>query len=95
MCGAALGGADIERLPDIIAEPEALLWDNEEPGLLFAFNASEKKAGKFFLRVEFAAQIKIAPARKQRLTTNAVRSAGYVDAHNLDKRRYELLAGKL
>ena len=94
--GAALSEADIKRLPDIIAKPEAVLWDNEEqPGLLFAFNAPEKKAGNFFLRIEFAAQIKIAPAEKQPLTTNAVRSAGYVHAHNLNKQRYELLTGKL
>lgn len=93
--GAALSEADIERLPDIIAEPEAVLWDNEEPGLLFAFNASEKKAGKFFLRIEFAAQIKIAPARKQRLTTNAVRSAGYVEKRMLEMKRYQLVKGNL
>lgn len=94
--GATLSEDDIERLPDIIAKPEAVLWDNEErPGLLFAFKSTGKKAGKFFLRVEFAAQIKIAPTEKQPLTTNAVRSAGYVDAHNLNKQRYELLTGKL
>lgn len=93
--GAALSEADIKRLPDIIAEPEAVLWDNEEPGLLFAFNESEDKAGKFFLRVEFAAQIKIAPTEKQPLTTNAVRSAGYVDAHNLSGQRYQALMGEL
>ena len=96
MRGAVLSTEDIERLPDIIAKPEAVLWDNEEqPGLLFVFNAPGEKAGKFFLRVEFAAQIKIAPAEKQSLTTNAVRSAGYVDAHDLNKQRYELLTGKL
>ena len=96
MRGAALSEADIKRLPDIIAAPQAVLWDNEEqPGLLFAFNAPDKKAGKFFLRVEFAAQIKIAPAEKQPLTTNAVRSAGYVDAHNLSGQRYQVLMGEL
>ena len=94
--GAALSEADIDRLPDIIAEPEAVLWDNEEqPGLLFAFNAPDKKAGKFFLRVEFAAQIKIAPAEKQPLTTNAVRSAGYVEKRMLEIKRYQLVKGKL
>lgn len=95
--GATLSEDDIERLPDIIAKPEAVLWDNEErPGLLFAFNASEEgKAGKFFLRVEFAAQIKIAPTEKQPLTTNAVRSAGYVDTHNLSGQRYQVLIGEL
>ena len=94
--GAALSEADIDRLPDIIAEPEAVLWDNEErPGLLFAFSESEGKAGKFFLRVEFAAQIKIAPAEKQPLTTNAVRSAGYVDVHNLREQRYQILTGDI
>lgn len=95
--GAALSEDDIKRLPDIIAEPEAVLWDTEErPGLLFAFKASKKgKAGKFFLRVEFAAQIKIAPTEKQPLTTNAVRSAGYVDAHNLSGQRYQALMGEL
>lgn len=95
--GAALSEDDIKRLPDIIAKPEAVLWDNEErQGLLFAFKASEEgKAGKFFLRVEFAAQIKIAPGEKQPLTTNAVRSAGYVDAHNLREQRYQILTGDI
>ena len=96
MRGAALSEADIKRLPDIIAEPEAVLWDTEkQPGLLFTFKAPGKKAGKFFLRVEFAAQIKIAPSEKQPLTTNAVRSAGYVDAHNLRGQRYQVLMGEL
>ena len=92
--GAALSKADIDRLPHIIAEPEAVLWDNEEPGLLFAFNASEK-TGKVFLRVEFADQIKIASDEKQPLTTNAVRSAGYVEKRMLEMKRYQLVKGKL
>ena len=93
--GTALSETDIDRLPDIIADPEAVLWDKEKPGLLFTFNKPGQKAGKVFLRVEFAAQIKIAPANEQRLTTNAVRSAGYVEKRMLEMKRYQLVKGKL
>ena len=95
MRGAALSEADIKRLPDIIAKSDAVLWDSEErSGLLFVFKSAEK-AGKFFLRVEFSAQIKIAPTEKQPLTTNAVRSAGYVEKRMLEMKRYQLVKGDL
>ena len=93
--GKDLSKADIDRLPDIIAEPQAVLWDNEKSNLLFILEATGKKQGKVAIEVEHTRDTKLNNTEKQRMTTNSVRSAGYVDAYNLREARYDLLAGEL
>ena len=95
MRDAALSIEDIERLPEIIAEPKAVLWDNEEQGLLFVMAATGKKQGKVFIRVEYARDTKLAKSDKQKMITNSIRSAGYVRPEDIKVRRYEILTGNL
>ena len=86
----ALDGVDMDRLPEVLANPEAVLLDTEGKGrtLLFAFSpAARDAAGKVAVRIDFR--------EGKRPAANAVRSAGYVEAYNLRERRYVLLAGEL
>lgn len=88
--GAALDDADLDRLPEIIARPEAVLLDTEaSPGrwISFVFQPAAREAGKVVVRLDFR--------EGKRPAANAVRSAGYVEAHNLRARRYAVLDGKV
>ena len=40
-------------------------------------------------------KFKLGDTNKQRITANSVRSAGYVDTHNLHEQQYEILVGEL
>lgn len=93
--GADLSAKDIERLPDIIAKPQAVLWDKEEQGLLFVMALDGKKQGKVFIRVEYSRDTKLAKSDKQRMITNSIRSAGYVRPEDIKVRRYEIITGNL
>lgn len=93
--GADLSEKDIEKLPDIIAKPQAVLWDKEEQGLLFLLATNEEKQGKVFIRVEYSRDTKLAKSAKQRMITNSIRSAGYVRPEDIKVRRYEIITGNL
>ena len=93
--GKDLSKADIDRLPDIIAEPQAVLWDNEKSNLLFILKATGKKKGKVVIEVEHARDTKLNNTGKQRMITNSIRSAGYVNAYNLREAQYDVLMGDL
>ena len=87
--GQGLDGADMDRLPEVLANPQAVLLDKEGKGrtLLFAFSPAEREAGKVVVRLDFR--------EGKRPAANAVRSAGYVEAYNLRGPRYVPLAGEV
>ena len=94
--GAALDVADLDRLTDIIAAPEAVLHDTERAGeLLYVFEPAggDGQKGKVVVRVDFAQKVQIGDAPRQMVTTSSVRTAGYVETHNLREPRYEVLTG--
>ena len=93
--GAALSADDIERLPDIIAKPQAILWDADKNNLLFVLEAGGEKQGKVTVEVDHVKDAKLANTVKQRITTNSIRSAGYVSKYNLHEQQYEVLTGEL
>ena len=87
---AALSDADLDRLPEILARPKAVLLDTEAKGagdwLVYVFDA-----GKVTIRVNFREKV----AGGRRIAANAVRSAGYVQPGNLREARYTVLEGSL
>ena len=94
--GAALDAADLDRLPAIIARPEAVLYDTERPGeLLYVFTPADDAArkGKVVVRVNYTDRLKLGEAARASVTTNSVRSAGYVQAGDLPESRYEPVRG--
>ena len=100
--GVALDEADLDRLPDILAQPKAVLYDTQSKGtgnphvLLYVFDpADEAHLGKVVVRVNFRGKMKVGTAPRRMVTTNAVRTAGYVETGDLRDPRYLLLEGKL
>ena len=100
--GAALDESDLDRLPDILAQPKAVLYDTQSKGtgnphvLLYMFDpADEAHLGKAVVRVNFRGKMKVGEAPRRTITTNAVRTLGYVDWNNLRSSRYMLLEGSL
>ena len=96
--GAALDGADWDRIPAILADPEAVLLDtsdSERPALLAVFTPSGRpKKGKVAVRINFRAHVKETGRRKVRVS-NSIRSAGYVTLSNLKGSAYKRLDGEL
>ena len=90
--GAALDDADWDRLPAIVADPEAILLDTRKGGdrvLVFAFSPADgDRKGKVVVRAEFSVR-----HRRQTRASNSIRSAGYVQPENLRAPYYEPLAG--
>ena len=94
--GAALDDADLDRLPAIIARPHAVLHDTERPGeLLYVFEPAieDGRKGKVIVRVNFTDRLKLDGADRASVTTNSVRSAGYVQARDLPESRYRPVQG--
>ncbi|WP_104565840.1 phage minor head protein [Ralstonia mannitolilytica] len=94
--GAALPIDDILALPLRLAAPQAILWDIEDPALVYVFPAvGQQKTGKVVVRVDFAQQTRDDGGR-QKMPRNAVRTAGLVEAGDLaNGKRYSVLAGKV
>lgn len=93
----ALPRADIERLPEIIAAPRALLWDTQDPAMLYVFDPTDTAGtGKVVVRVDFVEKVReTASGKRRRIRTNSVRTGGVVDVAQLRSSRYELLEGGL
>ena len=94
--GAALTDADLDRLPGILAVPQAVLFDTQTgDSLIYVFTPTfgVRQKGKIAVRVNFREKLKLGKAPRQALTTNSLRSAGYVTAANLREGRYEYLQG--
>jgi len=93
--GQALDDVDIDRLPETLARAEQVLLDTEKRNLLFVFAPADPAAsGKIVVEVNYADRVKLHGARrKERITTNAILSAGYVDPDNLRQARYQRVDG--
>ena len=88
--GQLVAEADIDRLPEILAQPRAVLLETNRgnPMLLYVFDGPGRKAGKIVVRVR-------QPTDREG-ETNKVTTAAYVDAEKLiDRSRYTLLDGAL
>ena len=90
----ALSEDDVRRLPEILASPKAVLFDTEDPALLYVFDAPDPRRdfGKVVVRVGFEEKVRIDGERRT-VATNSVRSGGLVDKLNLDTDRYERWEG--
>ncbi len=99
---ARLTETDLDRFPEIIARPKAVLYDlhdEEKSTLLYVFDPAAAKAkhrlGKVVVRVNFNTPMEFGKEKRTRITANVVRTAGYVKTHNLEDDRYELIEGVL
>lgn len=85
---------EILNLPSLIDSPEAVLWDQQDPGLLYVFSVGADKA-KMVVRINYRTKGRNLAGDKVKLTTNAVTTGGRVEEFNLREARYEVIEGKL
>lgn len=78
--GAALTAEELKQLPEILAHPARIVWDQTDPAVLYVFNA-DHATGKVIVRIDFINKVK-----RQKAVSNAVRSGGLVQANNLEER---------
>lgn len=93
--GASLSAADLARLPDILGDPIQILFDAQDPALLYVFEPAAGELGKIVVRVDFSTKVD-----RQRVVTNAVRTGGLVQPGDLQARlpdgalRYQTISGE-
>lgn len=95
--GSAIALADLQRMPDLIARPSAVLLDRRDGSLIYVFDAGNAdQRGKLVIRIDFAEKARPPGQQKQTIVTNAFRTAGIVETRNLaDTNVYQLLTGSL
>ncbi len=85
----------IKELPQIIDRCENVLFDLQDPALLYLFELDDEDLiGKFVVRVNVQTKMK-KPAGKVKVTTNSVVSGGKVKIADVSGKRYRLVKGKL
>lgn len=92
--GRAVPAETLRRIPDLLANPRAILRDKRDGQLLYVFDVpGEDRAGKLVVRLDFSRQARPPGGKSQRITTNAIRTAGLVSDVDLRDPIYELLEG--
>lgn len=89
---SGLSPEQIKALPQHLAAPKAVLWDQHDPALLYVFN--DGATGKVVVRVDFTERVK-AEGGRTTVVTNAVTTGGIVQANNLREARYRVLDGSV
>ena len=84
-----VGLEHIKALPKLVREPQAVLYDTQEKGLLYVFAVDvAAKSGKWAVRVNLM-------DKKSKMVTNALRTGAFVKTTNLQEEQYTLLKGRL
>lgn len=94
--GRAVPLAQLLRLPDLLRSPRAVLYDRQNPSLVYVFDVpGDPRAGKIVVRMDMVGKGKAADGRRT-IVTNQVRTAGMVDVASLrNTGTYQLLSGEL
>ncbi|GGG30915.1 virion morphogenesis protein [Caldovatus sediminis] len=99
--GKAIPLADLRRLPELVAAPEAVLIERRTGALLLVFTPSDPalaRVGKLVVHLDFVAKVRegtAGGARRARLF-NGVKSGGLVDPGQLRRRsEYEVIDGRV
>lgn len=93
----ALALEDIERLPEIIGKPQAVLWDKTNPALIYAYDpAGDDRHGKVIVRVNYGVKVRDGDGKRQEIQTNKVTTGGLVPLESLrNAGLFELIWGAL
>jgi SPP1 gp7 family putative phage head morphogenesis protein len=84
-----VGVGHIKDLPKLVRDPQAVLYDTVNRGLVYVFEVQEAgKSGKWAVQVNLQ-------DKKSRMVTNSLRSGAYVDTTKLGEQQYTLLKGRL
>lgn len=95
--GKTLAAEALRDLPGIIGKPTAVLWDTQDPALLYVFEVpGESRKGKLVVRVDAVTKVRGADGKREIQAVNIIRTGGLVDVSNLkDPKRYEQIEGSL
>lgn len=89
----------VQRLPEFLADPAAILWDEEKQTLLYVFDVAEdakERTGKIVVAVDYVRKTRQIDGSRVKVTENRVISAGMVDSINLrDPHFYTVIEGAL
>lgn len=93
--GETLSLQELARLPDVLAAPQAVMWDKRSPGLLYLFEAQDG-TGKIVVKLDYAAKV-MGDEGRVAIRTNTVRTARVVQGEGEfgNKALYELVEGAL
>lgn len=92
--GKALPVSIASQLPQIFRKPDAILYDNESPTLIYAKKLADGQYAKFVLKLDFKAKLRVNKSRFNE-TLNTFVSAGLVDWSNLNGPRFEVIQGEI
>ena len=89
--------ATIRELPRYLANPAAVLWDNDKGNLLYVIDVQGAKGTRLVVQLDHTVKVRDAKTgQRVRVPTNAIVSGQLVPVSSLgDKRRYDLIEGKL
>lgn len=95
--GVALSLADIQRLPEIVDRPEAVLRDRATGDLLLVFTAAEDpRSGKLVVHLDYHRRLRDPDGTRGMRRFNGVKSGGVVAIEQLrDRTAYDLLEGEV
>lgn len=90
--------SDLLRLPQLLARPQAVLWDKRHNNLVYVYDATDTdRSGKLVISINWRG--KLPPDSKgarQSIAINKVKSAGVVPIQTLrDENTYEVVEGSL
>jgi len=74
-------------IPEVVANPEAVLWDTEDAALLYVFKNDEDNKGKIIVRFDRK------HTGRDKTRYNLFTTAGLIQKNNLTAKRYEVIIG--
>lgn len=96
--GQAIPLAELRRMPELLAQPVAVLEQRSNGNLLYVFDPPAgpgARSGKLVVQVDAAVSRRDPTGAKRRMATNAIVSGGIVQPSNLKGDDFELLTGRL
>ena len=90
--------SDWDRLPEILARPQAVLYETRrQPELLYILEPAGDAAGKgkIVARADYTDRLSLEGEPRRTTTTALIRTAGYLRPEHLRHPRYEGLNGAL
>lgn len=88
----------VRRLPELLADPAAVLFDKERKTLLYVFDVPDDvkgRTGKIVVAVDYVRKVRQADGARMTVKENRVISGGLVQAANLKESRYTVIEGEL
>ena len=85
----------LARLPELLAKPKAILWDNETQNLVYVVEASGDQGTRFVVSIQRAEKARDAAGRDVTIRTNSVINGQVINVQALvNRRRFQVIDGE-